>query len=1379
MTRFSCVVIGDAALTVRCARAIVAAGHELSGIVTEDDRCAAWGAGRGIPVLVSRAGCAPRRDALDELTRRSRVDYLFSVHNVRILPADVLAFAERAAINYHDALLPRYAGLHAGSWAIIRGEAVHGVTWHRMTAGIDDGEILAQRSFALAGDETAWSLGGRCTEAAIEAFAELLERLSTSRIGGTPQNLDARSYFAGWKLPAPGCVLRFDDAAVNVVAMVRALDFGAADNPMGIPKVIAGDDVFLVSGAEILDRRSEADPASVVSSGGSWADVSTRSFDVRLWLTSAAARDGVGDLARLEGTKLRSATPDDEWITSFERRFRRHERYWMERFGRLAPLLPAGLSGSPAAVSREVRLDLSGLGLGGRRGTDRAHDALAALAAWLRLEVGQPFDVAFGEPELTREIVARGLETLVVARPPLRVDLSTGETLAQYSARLREERDERRSTGTCAIDLPRRVRRLRSASRFFPAVAVDLLDETGEAACQAPDMRGVDLAVSVTSDGTGVTFRSREGGEGALERLTQRFMEWLHQVEAAWDRAIRPGHAGEAVADLHDMFARRAASDPSAVAVESDDSSWTYGELAERVGRVSAALRRRGVGAESLVALRAERLVDLVTAMLGVLGAGGAFLVIDPAEPAARARRMLADAAPDLLFGEPAIHALGPDVPYLPLAICDAVELPAVDDARFDAGHLAYVAFTSGSTGAPKGVAVERGALSHYVAVAGRGFGLGPGDRVLQLGSPAFDLAYEQIFGALCHGATLVATDGRPYAGTEELFATCVRHRVTLLDLPTHVWARAAKDVARAGLEIPATIRLTVIGGDEARASDVRGWVGATRGRSGLLNSYGPTEATIVATTWTAPLDPDAVPDAIPIGVAIDGVEAVVLDESGASVPDGEEGELWLGGVGLARGYHRRPDLTAERFLAFGGQRLYRTGDRARRRPDGMLEYLGRVDRQLKIGGRRVDPGELEAAFLAHADVVDVAAGPIESADGRPGLGAWVVLREGAQVARVRQAVAERLPSFLRPSRVEQVEALPRLTGGKVDLEGLRRGTRGDVECADESFDPVERELAAIWRRVLGCGAIGRDDDFFELGGDSLSAVDLLASIEVTFGTRLPFARLMREVTLCALARDIRDGRAGRPGCVIPLQPDGDAPPLFCVHGLGGHLLRLTTLADELRPDQPFLGLQSPGLDDDDPVPETVDELARHFLREATLRIGGGPLHVVGMSFGGIVALEMARQALEQGRAVGLVAMFDTYLSEVISPPEPPTRMALLRHRARRAIGDRLGRARRRLRRLAGGPDRIEKANEYRNFTRVMEANDEAMRRYRLGRYDGRVTFFAASQRDRGLFDELERRTGCTLEIVPVPGDHLTMYDPPNVSVLAGALRRAMGSDSG
>ncbi len=398
------------------------------------------------------------------------------------------------------------------------------------------------------------------------------------------------------------------------------------------------------------------------------------------------------------------------------------------------------------------------------------------------------------------------------------------------------------------------------------------------------------------------------------------------------------------------------------------------------------------------MALRVERLADLVTGLLGVLEAGGAFLVLDPREPPPRLARLLAAARPWL--------ALAGGTPrgfraWLP--ICRPTRSPSPTRRRVPSpalaipdreSRLAYVAFTSGSTGTPKGVAVEHPALARYIAAAGERFGLAAGDRLLQLGSPAFDLAYEQIFGALCHGATLVGLAGSRLPETAELLAACARSRVTVLDLPTAVWAQMARDVAERALALPSTLRLVVIGGEAARRASAEQWRRAAPGVR-LLNTYGPTEATIVATWWEAPRadglpEGDTKGDALPIGRPIPGVEARVLGEDRRPVQDGDAGELWLGGTGLARGYHRRPELTAERFVTVGSRRLYRTGDRVRRRADGELELLGRLDRQVKIGGYRVEPGEVEAVLRAIAGVADAVVALVPDASR---LQAWVVLK--------------------------------------------------------------------------------------------------------------------------------------------------------------------------------------------------------------------------------------------------------------------------------------------------------------------------------------------------------------------------------------------------
>ncbi len=520
-----------------------------------------------------------------------------------------------------------------------------------------------------------------------------------------------------------------------------------------------------------------------------------------------------------------------------------------------------------------------------------------------------------------------------------------------------------------------------------------------------------------------------------------------------------------------------------------------------------------------------------------------------------------------------------------------------------------------------------------------------------------------------------------------------------------------------------------------------------------------------------------------------------MLGEEGTPVKAGEAGELWLGGAGLARGYHRRPDWTAERFLTRdleGARRLYRTGDRARLNPEGDLEYLGRLDRQVKISGTRVEPGEVEAALRGLAGVLDAAVAPTLPRGEGSRLQAWVVLErvagERRQVSeRVRAEIARGLPAYLRPSSLTAVDALPRTEAGKLDLRALREIPAAGPEPPPIPLEPVEAALAELWETVLGAGRVDPGDDFFALGGDSLTALALLSGIEKTFGRRVPVARLLGASTLAALAAEIRApaaspfaaaaARNGHPSCLVPLQTAGAPPPFVCVHGLGGHLLRLLPLARAFAPHRSFLGLQCPGLDDGEPIPESLEELARLYLADVRRRLEPGPLELGGMSFGGLVAFEMARQAAAEGQEVRFLALLDTDLSEVLPGRRPPQPAALARTLGtlRRFVGDHLGRTRRRRRLLSTGRDTIEKPNEYQGFTRVLRANEAALARYRPGPYSGRVTYFLASPWDPEVFPEFVRLTGCELEIVRVPGDHLSQLEPPHVEILAGELLGRMG----
>ncbi|WP_344883640.1 non-ribosomal peptide synthetase, partial [Nonomuraea antimicrobica] len=527
-----------------------------------------------------------------------------------------------------------------------------------------------------------------------------------------------------------------------------------------------------------------------------------------------------------------------------------------------------------------------------------------------------------------------------------------------------------------------------------------------------------------------------------------------------------------------------------------------YAALGARVQALAARLRERGVGPESVVAIRADRSIATVVALLAVLEAGGAYLPLDADLPGERVRLLLADGGADLvLSGEEITSAR------------DAGAPPAREPGPADGpgpGDAAYVIYTSGSTGRPKGVVVEHEALAGRVAWMREHYGLGPGDRVVQFASTAFDAHAEEIFPALASGAALELLPGGPLT-LPELLASPRGREITVLDLPTAYWHQLVAQIEQVAW--PERLRLVIIGGEKVHAPAVARWRARFGDAVRLVNTYGPTEATIIATV--ADLGEDH-PGRPPIGLPIGGTRAHVVGPDGDLVPPGVPGELLLSGAGLARGYLGRPGLTAERFVTGpGGERAYRTGDQVRLRPDGLLEFLGRLDDQVKVRGFRIEPGEIEERLLAHPRVRQAA---VVARDDR--LVAYVA--GDIEVVELRRDLTGALPPYLVPDLWVARDALPLTPGGKVDRAALPdpgpdQGRRYVAPGTD-----AETLVADVWREVLGTGApVGALDDFFALGGHSLLAVRVTARLRASAGVDVPIRAVFAHRTVAELAAEV------------------------------------------------------------------------------------------------------------------------------------------------------------------------------------------------------------------------------------------------------------------
>lgn len=724
----------------------------------------------------------------------------------------------------------------------------------------------------------------------------------------------------------------------------------------------------------------------------------------------------------------------------------------------------------------------------------------------------------------------------------------------------------------------------------------------------------------------------------------------------------------------------RAAASPDAVAVVDGERSVTYARFRARVDALAARLRRAGVGPGVVAAVSAERSVEQLVAVHAIVHAGGAYLPLDPSHPAARLAATVADARPRVVVTTAGRLAAwrpppGPEV----LLVTGETASAAGDGPGPGLDDPAYVIYTSGSTGRPKGVVVTHRAIANRLRWMQEEFALRPGERVLHKTPIGFDVSVWELFWPLLSGATtVIAPPGaeRDPARLTELVAASGAGTLHFVPSMLRALLDHVRDTGTAAAWRGVT-RLICSG--EALPP---GLVRRARDELGLdvVNLYGPTEAAVDVTVWRCSAGRDTA--TVPIGRPVANTRLHVLDADGAPVPVGVAGELHIAGVQLARGYLGRPELTAQRFVPdpFGGGRMYRTGDLARWRADGALEYLGRIDHQVKIRGHRIEPEEVEAVLAAAPGVAAVAVRAVPSGPHDAALVAYVVPRDDPPpdvaplaepvAAALRRLAREQLPAAMRPARHVALPALPVSANGKLDRAALPDPPAGDVVAPGSAADPhgpLEQLLCGLFAETLGAAAHGPDDDFFDAGGHSLLALRLVAAVRDVLGRDPGLAAVFADPTPARLARRLAGGGDGPSdlGVLLPLRPAGHRPPLFCVHPAGGLSWCYAGLLGHLPAGLPVYGLQARSLAAPEPLPGDLAAMAADYVERLRTVAPSGPYRLLGWSVGGMVVQEMAAQLAAAGAEVDLLVLLDAYPSDqwrhLPEPAEADALRALLR----------------------------------------------------------------------------------------------------------------------
>ena len=854
---------------------------------------------------------------------------------------------------------------------------------------------------------------------------------------------------------------------------------------------------------------------------------------------------------------------------------------------------------------------------------------------------------------------------------------------------------------------------------------------------------------------------------------------------------------------IHQQIERQAELQPEAIAVEFEEERLTYEELNRRSNRWARKLQSEGVGRGTLVGICMERSLEMVVGLVAILKAGGAYVPLDPGYPRERLGYMMEDAGAPVTLVQARLLGRVSGVSGRVLAMDEEGEREIASwssanlKVELEGEDLAYVIYTSGSTGEPKGAMNTHAGIRNRLLWMQEQYGLDGRDRVLQKTPFSFDVSVWEFFWPLMVGAGLVLARPGGHQDSRYLVQVMEEKGITTVHF---VPSMLQIFLEESGVEGCSGLKRVICSG-EALGVELEERFFKRMGCE-LHNLYGPTEAAVDVTYWECRAEEGQ--RTVPIGRPIANTQIYVLDGGMKPVPVGIAGELYIGGVGVGRGYWKRAGLTAEKYVAnpFGGEgggRLYRTGDVARYRGDGAIEYVGRADYQVKIRGFRIELGEIEAALMSQEGVKEAVVVAREEKSGDKRVVAYVV-PEGSDVGlsggQLRQSLEKRLPAYMVPSALVLLETMPLSPNGKIDRKALP-APESDLLPHGAYLGPrdtLELQLVQIWEELLSVQPIGIRDNFFELGGHSLRAIQLTARIREQFGQSIPIAFLLQNATVEGLASILR-GQVADPGrqALIRIKAGGDRRPFFCVHPVGGNVLCYSGLARRLSTAQPFYALQSP-----DRRLVTIEDMAGYYLECVRSVQAAGPYLLGGWSMGGVIAFEMGRQ-LGLGRESAEVFLIDTIAPNFNLKHEPPDDSLLLKY----FIQDLEGMVGKRLELSAEAAHGLEtvpaidvileylgkqqivwaglSVEELTHLFNLFRDNLTALLSYNPASYTGALTLIRSSATSQEESDPSLGWSGLAvggLEMYEIEGDHYSIVTGSNVNLLAALLEQQLAERS-
>jgi amino acid adenylation domain-containing protein len=1268
---YSCILIGETTLTVQCGKTLRDAGWDVRRVVTTTENVRCW-------AVIEKIPCTNPLIDIVAACGDEKVDYIFSVVNPRILPDRVISLARYRAINYHDAPLPRYAGVHATSWAIVHQERVHGVTWHTITPEVDGGSLLLQRHLPVGPRETAYSLNLACYEAAYDLFVELISLLEKGKAKEIPQELTERTYFGkSVLLPRCGIISWYQDA-LEIDAMVRATLFGPNYNTFGTVKIYSGESYYIVERSRVDDGEGYAPGTIVNISSESFSVQTTRGvLIIEALKTAAGVELRPQEFLSLSGYSCGDRLPE-----------------WKEDEGSVAPLLKRARRSED--ISHNLLVHFSPLHLFCR--TDRSGDAKQHLSASRGEGYLAPVSPCFCERSrlltyalfciylrrLRREdggdIVMlasashQGAGLFLSSYKPLSLECRLADTTDQALDSFTDSFLSIYRTTPVEKDLGARsplLRRIGMEAQIYQSPLCVLLEEDTQWMEQTR-IDQIPLLITVQEDG-GLQFSYDSARIDAeiFQALLHRFsgfaaeallrtdvpigaLSLLDNEEAHIEntrlREFKPYSKSEHT--ILDLLRDQTITHPEAIAARFDGVDLTYRELEERSFLLGEQLSRRGVTRGDIVVVFVEPSFWSLIAPVALWRCGAIVFAIDKNTSSQRFNTLLQESVASLILTDD--QELSVERSVLVLTEELLVPLERVLDSSVLPQHSdpALVIFTSGSTGVPKGAILTHRNFVVMLDNSSHLLPLGSIETMIAQSSVNFDLSYFQLFYPLSHGKTVeivpraILQDGYLMKDLLERQSSAF-----FASVPSQIQSLIAAGWRGEGVS-------SLVAGGEAFSSSLAREI--REKVPNVYNVYGPSETTVYVTVYEVKKPGLRANHGFePLGKVVPFTYVQVVDEWLQPLPAGVPGELLIGGDLVGLGYLRRPELTESRFISKdieggGTVRLYRTGDLCSLPRDGYLRFHGRIDHQVKIRGVRVEIDEVRSVLADYPGIQEELVISRKDSKGEKQLIAYIV--GTVAEAELQEHLRNHLMPQAIPSAFVFLKSFPLLPSGKIALQELPEPA---LRSSNVPFipprDSTEFRLALIWEEILQCEPVSVLDDFYILGGNSLLAVSLVGKVARNFGVTVPLAHVAMNGTLEKMAETIKSSLATTVegwNSLVPLNGSfcrrARQSRIYAVHPFGGTVFCYRELARLLEGSCEVVGVQAYGIEEGQRPFYSIESMAEAYVQTIVAQGDVAPV-IMGYSFGGLVAFEIARQLEKQySRYVHLI------LLDTPGPGAPP-----------------------------------------------------------------------------------------------------------------------------